>query len=146
MSGEKARRRQLGTLLRIRRLEEDLAKGELARANALIRRQQDQLAQARQAYQQQTAPPEVCDVRDFQAQLARNRSVAAMVRGSERAVTDAVDEAARTRDRVRLARIKTQGLERLVERVDQVVFAEMLAADQRTAEESRASRHTKGNR
>ncbi|WP_116115074.1 hypothetical protein [Austwickia chelonae] len=143
MSG-KARRRQLATLLRIRRLEEDLAKGELAAANARIRAAHERLSTAQESYQREVTPPESCDVNRFRAHLAHSTSAAAMVRGAERGITAAESEADEVRDKVRLARIKSQGLERLVDRVDAAAFAESLAADQRTAEESRAGIYTKG--
>ena len=73
-------------------------------------------------------------------------SVAGMVRGAERGVLTAEEDAAEARGDVAKARIKSQGLERLVDKVREAAFVEMLAADQRTAEESRAGVRPKGAR
>lgn len=146
MAGPGARRKQLGTLLRIRNLEEDLAKGALARANAATRAAQARLEQTIEVYEERVAPPESTDVADFRRRLAMNASAAAMVRGAERGVLDAHESAASARDDVKAARVRSQGLERLVERVDSEAFAELLAADQRTAEESMAGKTFRGRR
>lgn len=140
MAGVGARRKQLGTLLRIRTLEEDLAKGALAKANAATRAAALRLEQTIELYEERVAPPESTDVADFRRRLAMNASAAAMVRGAERGVVDAHEAADSAREHVKAARVRSQGLERLVERVDSEAFAELLAADQRTAEESMAGR------
>ena len=141
-----ARRKQLGTLLRIRTLEEDLAKGALAKANAATRAAALRLEQTIELYEERVAPPEATDVADFRRRLAMNASAAAMVRGAERGVLDAHEAANSAREHVKAARVRSQGLERLVERVDSEAFAELLAADQRTAEESMAGRSIRGRR
>lgn len=146
MASQAARRTQLGTLLRIRTLEEDLAKGALARANAATRTAQARLQQTIELYEERVAPPGSTDVADFRRRLAMNASAAAMVRGAQRGVLDAHEVVASARDDVKTARVRSQGLERLVERVDSEAFAELLAADQRTAEESMAGKSFRGRR
>lgn len=146
MAGQGRRRKQLGTLLRVRKLEEDLAKGSLSKANAARRAADLQLVDTIAIYEERVAPPESSDVADFQRRLAMNASAAAMVRGAERGVEDAQQATEQARDHVKVARVRSQGLERLVERVDSEAFAEMLVTDQRTAEESRAGHQTRGRR
>lgn len=146
MAKKTAREKQLDTLLRIRKLEEDLAKGELAKANAATRAAYQRLDRSREVYEREVRPPETTDVNGFRAHLAHMNSVAGMVRGAERGIEAAEDEAAAARGVVKAARIKSQGLERLVDKVREAAFTEMLAADQRTAEESRAGVRTKGTR
>lgn len=146
MAKKSAREKQLGTLLRIRRLEEDLAKGELAAANAATRAAHERLALSRGRYEREVTPPTSCDVNAFRAHLAHSTAAAALVRGAERGTEVAEEDVADARGKVTIARVKSQGLERLVERVEAAAFAEMLAADQRTAEESRASIYSKGRR
>lgn len=146
MAKKSAREKQLDTLLRIRKLEEDLAKGELAKANAATRAAQARLERSRATYEHEVRPPESCDVAGFRAHLAHMNSVAGLVRGAERGVDLAIEEAGLARGKVAAARVKSQGLERLVDKVRDAAFAEMLAADQRTAEESRAGVRPKGAR
>lgn len=146
MAKKTAREKQLDTLLRIRRLEEDLAKGALASANAATRAAYARLEDSQATYARTVTPPSSCDVARFRAHLAHTTSAAAMVRGAQRGIEQAEEDAAARRDQVRSARIKSQGLERLVDRVQEAAFAEMLAADQRTAEESRAGNYSKGRR
>ncbi|QQR99524.1 MAG: hypothetical protein IPK37_10795 [Austwickia sp.] len=141
-----SREKQLDTLLRIRKIEEDLAKGELAQANAATRTAYARLEHSKATYEREATPPETCDVTGFRAHLAHMNSVAGMVRGAERGVDTAEEEAGLARGKVARARIKSQGLERLVDKVRDAAFAEMLAADQRTAEESRAGVRPKGAR
>ncbi|MCA0437356.1 MAG: hypothetical protein M9891_00335 [Austwickia sp.] len=146
MAKKTAREKQLDTLLRIRRLQEDLAKGELAKANAATRAAYGRLEASRATYATEVVPPQTCDVAGFRAHLARMNSVAGMVRGAERGVETAEEDAAAARVEVAQRRVKSQGLERLVDNVRAAAFAEMLAADQRTAEESRAGVRPKGAR
>ena len=56
MAKKTAREKQLDTLLRIRRLEEDLAKGELAKANAATRTAYRRLEQSQETYQREVRP------------------------------------------------------------------------------------------
>lgn len=146
MAKKSAREKQLDTLLRIRRLEEDLAKGALARANAAARAASAQLDRAQETYRHEVRPPESCDVAQFRAHLAHSNSAAAMVRGAERGVLQAEADTTAALSTVRAARVRSQGLERLVDKVREAAVAEMLAADQRTAEESRAGQTKKGRR
>mgnify|MGYP001156590386 CR=1 FL=1 len=141
-----ARQKQLDTLLRIRRLEEDLAKAALASANEATRAAQVRLESARELYTRTVVPPAEAQLSDFRRHLAMANSAAGMVRGAEHRREEATEAAEEARGKVLVARVKSQGLERLVERVEAARFAEMLAADQRTAEESRAGNRTKGSR
>lgn len=141
-----AREKQLQVLLRIRTLQEGLAKGELAQANAATRTAYARLAHSRATYEREVTPPASSAAAAFRVHRAHTTAVAGMVRGAERDVESAEVAAGLAREKVSRARIKSQGLARLVEEVQRVAFAEMLAADQRGAEESSAGVRAKGTR
>lgn len=133
------------TLLRVRRIEEDRAKAGLAAANAERRRAQDRLDASRAGYARAATPPHgETDLAAFSAHAFHARSAAQAV-GVARTELEKSDEARGEAIEVtRQASMRTQGLERLVERAREARAAEMLAADQRTAEESMTGRTRAG--
>lgn len=136
-----AKNSQLDTLLRIRRLEEDMAKAGLAAAN-LAERQAHELLEVRRAayrsHEQQAS--EASDPSAFLRARMSGSALGAGVIQAEKGCQEAQSETEAARGTMRTARMRTQGLERLVDRAAQARFQEMLAADQRTAEESRAGK------
>lgn len=140
-----AERGQLATLLRIRRLEEDMAKAKLAAANLAERAAQAHLEARRETYRQSdlTAAVDV-DAAAFLRSRAAGAALGAGIVQAEAGCENAAAATQESRGTMRVARMRTQGLERLVERAAQARFAEMLAADQRTAEESMASKKRGG--
>ncbi|WP_226346423.1 hypothetical protein [Agilicoccus flavus] len=133
------------TLLRVRRIEEDKAKAALAEANLGARRAEQALLDRREHYQRQAAslPHGETDLGGFLAAAARGTAAAKAV-DAARADVETADAARGVAVRATLAASqRTQGLERLVERAKQVRVEEMLAADQRTAEESMAGGHAR---
>lgn len=140
-----AQRGQLDTLLRIRRLEEDLAKVKLAAANLAEREAEAYLEQRRADYQRtDLAVVDVdVDAGTFLRSRALGAALGAGIVAAEQGCESAAEASEESRGTMRVARMRTQGLERLVERAKQARFEEMLSADQRTAEESRAGKKTR---
>lgn len=129
------------TLLRVRRIEEDRAKAALAVANQARRDAQARLESRQDAYGRAAVPTNgETDLVSFRGQVAHLEAAA---RSVVIAGTD-VETADRSRavavEATRQASMRTQGLERLVDRAREARMQEMLAADQRTAEESMAGK------
>lgn len=141
-----AKRSQLDTLLRIRRLEEDQAKAKLAAANLAEREAQELLDRRRATYREQNLTPAEGDPTAFLRSRATGAALGAGIVSAEQRCESTAAATEESRDAMRVARMRTQGLERLVERAAQARFQEMLAADQRTAEESRAGKKSGSRR
>lgn len=139
-----AKRGQLDTLLRIRRLEEDMAKAKLAAANLAEREAQVHLESRRESYRQSDLTAGDVDPAAFLRARAAGAALGAGIVQAEQRCESAAEATQESRGTMRVARMRTQGLERLVERAAQARFEEMLAADQRTAEESMASKKRGG--
>ncbi len=139
-----AKRSQLDTLLRIRRLEEDLAKAALAAANHAERQAQEGLQASRDNYRQAEPTADEVDPAAFLRHRAAGAALGAGIMQAEQRRDGATQDREQSRATMRTARMRTQGLERLVDRATQARFQEMLAADQRTAEESMAGKRTGG--
>lgn len=134
------------TVLRVRRVEEDKAKAEMAAASAAEREAVATL-QSRQAdYPTLVRPPDSeTPLVDFRRHRVSAEAAAASVTQARQAVESAHGQTESAREELKAAAMRTQGLERLVERAREERFAEMLRADQQTAEES-ASRKKRGRR
>ena len=132
------------TLLRVRRIEEDKAKAALAGANHAHRAAQTDLESRHEHFSQTVAVPDgEMDVSAFQRRLAHTQFAAQGV-GWGRAEVEKTGEARTVAvEATRLASLRTQGLEKLVDRAKEAREAEMLAADQRTAEESMAGKRVR---
>ncbi len=125
------------TLLRVRRIEEDKAKAKLATANADHRAALEQLGSARQAHlaAMKRSHTETTVDGFMRDALHGQRLAEQVVRAGRHAET--TEETRRTAlDEVTVAAMRTQGLERLIERARAERDARILAADQRVAEES----------
>ncbi|TFJ95303.1 2-hydroxy-acid oxidase [Platysternon megacephalum] len=135
------------TLLRIRRIEEDLAKAELAQAAQDERDALERLHASREQYRRlvnELAGP--LEPEQFTRLHAATTAAATSVMTMEGSVHAATDVVAQTRSRVLNAAMRTSGIERLVERDNEVRQAESLAADQKAAEESNAGRRARGRK
>ncbi|MDO5629450.1 MAG: flagellar FliJ family protein [Mobilicoccus sp.] len=134
------------TLLRVRRIEEDRAKAEMATAAIAERHARGVLDTRLGEYPDLVRPPDAeTTLADFRRHQASADAAASSVTLARSAVESAHEQTESARDELRQAAMRTQGLERLVERAHQERFAEMLDADQLAAEES-ASRRKKGRR
>ena len=137
------------TLLRVRRIEEDRAKARLAEANVAARSAAQALEHRRVGYAVAAAGSVAAShaettVDELRRSTAHATALARAVGHAAAGVEKA--DAARTVEieASRVAAMRTQGLERLVERARQAREQELLAADQRTAEESMAGRRGRG--
>lgn len=129
------------TLLRVRRIEEDKAKAALAAANHAHRSAQAGLASRRAHFDEAaTVPVGEMDVSAFARRVAHTRLAAEGVGWGQAAVEKAHEARVVAVEDTRQASMRTQGLEKLVERAKEARMTEMLAADQRTAEESMAGK------
>lgn len=125
------------TLLRVRRIEEDKAKAGLAEANGAERAARAAFAARVEEYPRLIAPPnDETDLGGFRRHQVRARAAAESVTLARQRVESAADQTNQARDVVRVASMRTQGLERLVDRAREERQREILTADQRTAEES----------
>ncbi|MDO5711285.1 MAG: hypothetical protein Q4P32_06045 [Micrococcales bacterium] len=135
------------TLLRIRRIEEDKAKAALAVANHAQRAAAAALQDRRSYYASAAVAPDgETDLGAFQRQVAHGTAAARAVgiaagslQSSQRTTQQAIEA-------TRAASMRSQGLEKLVARAKDAWMHEMLAADQRTAEESMAGKRGRARR
>ena len=137
-----SRRGQLDTLLRIRRLEEDLAKAELAAANRGEREAQEHLRNRLECYRVSDHGSEATDPTAFLRLRAAGAALGASIVQAEQRQEAATAASEQSRAAMRVARMRTQGLERLAERATHAWSQERLAAEQRAAEESVARKKT----
>ncbi len=141
------KRDRLQTLLRVRRIEEDQAKAALAAANHTLRAAEGRVDSALQEYssRQTDEPVASADSLDgfMNRYLAGQTAARAVVLAQSRR-EDACAATEQARDVVQKASMRSEGLQRLVDRAAQERRNEILAADQRTAEEGRASRKLRG--
>lgn len=134
------------TLLRVRRIEEDRAKAEMAQAAIAEREAVGTLQRREDDYPALVRPPDAeTALVDFRRHQVSAEAAAASLTQARQAAESAHEQTESAREALRAAAMRTQGLERLVERAREERLTEMLNADQRTAEES-ASRKKKGRR
>lgn len=129
----------LATVLRVRDIEEGLARRRLAEAVAEQTRASELRAARHEAYD---AAPALtggsCAV--FLAGHARGAALARAARAAEGQEREATAAAGVARDAHTAAAVRLAGLERLADRAREARRRKRLAADQRTAEESAAAR------
>ncbi len=129
------------TLLRVRRIEEDKAKAALAVANHAQREAAARLDASREYYSSVAAPPNgETDLGAFRRAVAHGTAAAQAVGIAAGALESSQRTTQQAIDATRKASMRTQGLEKLVDRAREARMKEMLAADQRTAEESMAGK------
>jgi flagellar FliJ protein len=131
-----ARRDRLRVVLRVRQIQEERRQGDLARATAAALEAEGASAAARHRYEERARHLPAADPASFVG--ARTLAVARAAHVAQAATQHAlaVGESDRARALLTEAMTRTQGLERLVERADVIRLRELLAADQRAAEES----------
>ena len=138
-----SRTSRLDTLLRVRRIQEEIRRGRLAGEVAAERRAQHVLEQSQERYDARGAKhlvvPEAAP--DFVAQ----RRYAGALAGAVCAAGISVDAAAQVTVLARRdwseAAMRKAALERLEDRAREVAATERLAAEQRTSEESSSAQH-----
>ena len=129
------------TLLRVRRIEEEKAKAALAVANHAQRAAAATLEDRRAYYASAAAQPDgETDLSAFRRAVAHGTAAARAVGIAAGALESSQRTTQQAMAATRRASMRTQGLEKLVERAKEARMKEMLAADQRTAEESMAGK------
>jgi flagellar protein FliJ len=131
-----ARRDRLAVVLKVRKIQEERRQADLARALADAAVAQGHADAALRRFADVTEGPTVLTAAAFVAArgLVSGRAEQVAVTSSRHEM--AVGEGDRARALLTEAMTRTSGLERLVEREDFIALREMLAADQRAAEES----------
>ncbi|WP_406833090.1 hypothetical protein ABEG17_09730 [Pedococcus sp. KACC 23699] len=130
------RRDRLAVVLKVRKIQEERRQADLARALAAAAVAESHADRARERYAAGVAVPQVLGAAAFVAARAMAGGRAEQVAVTRSRHELAVGESDRARALLTEAMTRTSGLERLVEREDFVMLREMLAADQRNAEES----------
>jgi flagellar export protein FliJ len=140
-----ARATRLDTLLRVRRIEEEIRRGRLATAAHAERAAQGRLQKAHQQYALAGRDVAAGDaapapLRDFLAARRRQDTLAGTVRVAGGAATEAEGATGAARAGWTAAAMRLAALERLDERSREADRLARLATDQRTAEESASRR------
>ncbi|QIM21926.1 hypothetical protein G7075_13655 [Phycicoccus sp. HDW14] len=143
-----ARTDRLATVLRVRTIQEEQRRGDLARAAAAQGRAAEAAAEAAARY----GARDVCgvgvplDTATFLAtrQAETRRADGVSAAAGEHALAEGETE--RSRALLAEARTRTSGLERVLERAAEERRLELLAADQAVAEESGRARKGEGER
>ena len=131
-----ARRDRLAVVLKVRRIQEERRQADLSRALADAAVAQGHADAALERYADVTEGTTALTAAAFVAArgLAGGRAEQVAITSSRHEL--AVGESDRARALLTEAMTRTSGLERLVEREDFIALRELLAADQRAAEES----------
>lgn len=137
---------RLDTLLRVRRIQEEIRRGRLAAEVMAERRAQQTLEQAHVLYAapvaERVVTPEIAQI--FMA----NRRDRGALAGSVRAASAGADTAAQVTFLARHvwseAAMRMAALERLEDRAREAARIEHLATEQRTSDESSSARHRRG--
>lgn len=137
-----AKRNRLDTLLRIRTIEEDRAKATFGAALSAQRAAEERREELVADYESMVTAPAapVFDAGGFARHQASRTAMALAIMQAARACVDEAERVAEASAALAVASRRTQGLEKLIDRAAQAHEAEILAADQRTAEESNAAK------
>jgi hypothetical protein len=137
---------RLDTLLRVRRIQEEISRGRLAGEVAAERRAQQLLEQAQQVYVARAAEcqgaPEM--VQEFTAQRHYAGGLAGTVCAAGTSAGAAAQVTVLARHDWSEAAMRMAALERLEERACEVASVQRLADEQRTSEESSSAQHRRG--
>jgi flagellar export protein FliJ len=137
---------RLETVLRVRRMHEDAARGELLAATATITAQERELAERAEAYEKSLKPSETQACADFLLEQSRRSSFAAAVLEQRGRVREAHDHAERAREAWSQAAARVGALERLDERQRSEHRTRMQKEDELTTDELVVSRHGRSDR
>jgi flagellar export protein FliJ len=135
-----ARTSRLDTLLRVRRIEEETSRGRLATAAHAERTARGTLEEAHQRYAAAAESAVAAPLSDFLGVRRQHDALAGTVRVAAGAVVQAEGASDGARQAWTATAMRLAALERLDERGREADRQARLAADQRTAEESAASR------
>ena len=135
MNGRTSR---LNTLMRVRRIQEDVARAQLLTESAAERAAQDALGRAHGRYAAPEAEPpaDLQEMALFLAERQHRDALAGSVRLARAGADAAAEATGLARDEWSEAAMRMAALERLEERAADAARTERLAAEQRTSEES----------
>lgn len=131
-----ARGDRLAVVLRVRRIQEELRQADLARALAAAALAERETRAAQERYLASAGAPDPGGAAAFRAAREHAGARARHVSQTGARYELAVGDTDRARVLLTEARTRTSGLERLVERARELAHRELLAADQREADES----------
>lgn len=134
-----SRRFPLATVLRVRAIEEEVARGRVAVAAAGQNAAGLCRAQAVEAYDDAMPTAGETTPAGFLAERSRRGALAAEVQHAVLGVVAADEVAAGARQHWSTAAMRLSALERLADRNAEILRRELLAADQRTGEETAAA-------
>ncbi|MDU0313424.1 hypothetical protein RKE38_06980 [Phycicoccus sp. M110.8] len=127
---------RLAVVLRVRRIQEELRQADLARALATAAAAEQETRAAHERYLASAGAPDPGAAAAFRAARERAGGRARHVAQAGARYELALGDTERARVLLTEARTRTSGLERLVDRAREVAHRELLAADQREADES----------
>jgi hypothetical protein len=144
MSGPQSR---LNTLLRVRTIQEEITRGQLAGEVTAERRAAQVLEQAHERYAAPAAEPQVPSetVRGFLALNHHRGLLAAAVSVAATGVDAAARVSVLARRDWNEAAMRMAALERLEDRAREAASMQQLAAEQRTSDESGTAQHRRGH-
>jgi flagellar protein FliJ len=130
----------LATVLRVRRIQEDAARAQVAEAHAAVRRASSDHAR-REALLAGRPAPGSAQAAHWLAAKAGNLAMAADAFAAKRAVIAREQDAAAARDEWTQAAMAHEGIERLADRHAQLVLREEQHAAQRAADDRAGDDH-----
>lgn len=137
---------RLEPVLRVRRTEEEAARGQLVAANAAVTRQEQLLVEREHAYQIRLNSSGMLPTADFLFEQSSRSALAAAVLEQRQRVREAYDDAARARGVWSGAAARVGALERLDERQRDEHRAAALKEDELTTDELVVSRYARSDR
>jgi len=137
---------RLSTLLRVRRIQEEISRGRLAAETAAERETHRTLEQAHLRYAAPADDDSVATQKTvgFVAHRVRRDALAVAVRAAVAGVDAAAQVTVLAKHDWSEAAIRMAALERLDDRAREAARTQRLAAEQRTSEESSAARQRRG--
>ena len=127
---------RLVVVLRVRRIQEELRQADLARALAVAAVAERESLTVRARYDASAGTPDPSAAAAFRAAREQAGARAQHLARAGARYELAVGDSERARVLLTEARTRTSGLERLVDRARDLAHRELLAADQREADES----------
>jgi flagellar export protein FliJ len=131
---------RLGAVLRARRVQEDVAKGAVARANAEVAEARSRTTQRAGSMDNWSGPHEGSNTA-YLASVAAGRALAQSLRDAVQAERFAVSGADESRDRLLEAAKRRRGVEKLVERAAAAHRQHELATEQKAVDDLAVGRH-----
>lgn len=134
-----ARRKRLETVLRVRRIQEDLRQAELAAAALAVRAREADHERSAELYASRS-PLARADAATFVGQARRSLALADRLADAAAHHAAALEQQAQARQELTAAAVRSAGLQRLVDRARGRHRDAQMTSDQRVAEESATAR------